>query len=327
MIVHGMSTHTQGYSSNFVDSVAKQLRLDIAGRTNTALTDSTGSTNGFLITTDYERKAQHLRTYELTWSPTTSAEKISRFAFDARLNKSRASLNRQLKGSLINDGFADAVLYLNEGFEKKMQEPVTNAIRRILSDHPVTNDQFVIITHSLGSKLTYDSLNVLSDYYAAASKQHAQEFTNLAARTMYMVMLANQIPLLRLGESEASISRTRRSRAVERFLQVQQQAVKNKGDDRPLLVETNILRILTVTDPNDLLSYPLERTNLTSNPTTKIEFGNVFTCNTPALLGWVAHPLKAHEGYFTNKKLVQLLINGVSKKKVRKCLTEPKKNT
>ncbi len=28
LIVHGMSNHTQGYSSNFVDSIARKLKLD-----------------------------------------------------------------------------------------------------------------------------------------------------------------------------------------------------------------------------------------------------------------------------------------------------------
>src|SRR5258706_9520202 len=52
LIVHGMSNHTQGYSSNFVDTIAQKLKL---GQTRTeiaSLTDVSGMTNGYLTTTD-----------------------------------------------------------------------------------------------------------------------------------------------------------------------------------------------------------------------------------------------------------------------------------
>ena len=73
-----------------------------------------------------------LRAYELTWSPATLPEKTDRFEFDSRLNGKRASLNRQVKSSLLNDEFADAILYLNDDFRPRIQDPVTNAIWKIL---------------------------------------------------------------------------------------------------------------------------------------------------------------------------------------------------
>ena len=83
------------------------------------------------------------------------------------------------------------------------------------------------------------------------------------------------------------------------------------------------LKIVAVSDPNDLLSYPLRRDDLVSeDPNQTIDFGNVFMCNAPAFVGWVANPLIAHEGYFENPKLVKLLLNGY-KGKPRICLKEP----
>ena len=116
---------------------------------------------GYLTRIDFTNRAKNLRAYELTWSPVTHSEKTNRFAFDSRLDRKRASLNRRMKSELLNDGFGDAVLYLNEKFRAKIQAPVTNAIFSILDDDFLPADQFIIITHSLGSKLTFDSLNRL----------------------------------------------------------------------------------------------------------------------------------------------------------------------
>src|SRR5438067_681071 len=48
LIVHGMTTHTQGYSSNFVDLVARNLALSCREKSMTSLTNAAGLTNGFL---------------------------------------------------------------------------------------------------------------------------------------------------------------------------------------------------------------------------------------------------------------------------------------
>lgn len=114
LIIHGMSNHAPGYSSNFVDAIGRKLNLTQT-RTNLAvLTNSTGEVNGYLSTVELTRGATNkLRAYELTWSPATYSEKTNRFEFNSRLNHKRASLNKSLKTDLLNDGFADAVLYLN----------------------------------------------------------------------------------------------------------------------------------------------------------------------------------------------------------------------
>jgi len=203
LIIHGMSNHTPGYSSNFVDAIGRKLKLTQTGINLAVLTNSTAEVNGYLSTVELTRGATNkLRAYELTWSPATYSEKTNRFDFDSRLNHKRASLNRSLKTDLLNDGFADAVLYLNSQFRPKIQQPVTNAIFKILADEFTTNDLFVIVTHSLGSKLTFDCLNLLREQLDRADKQQAAALTNLATRTSYLIMLANQVPLLSIPRGE-----------------------------------------------------------------------------------------------------------------------------
>ena len=326
MIVHGMSNHTQGYSSNFVDTIARKLKLNQISSEVEVLTGKGGLTNGFLRKVDLGRGETNLiSAYELTWSPATFSEKVKRFEYDARLDGKRASLNRQLKSGLLNDGFADAILYLNDDFRPRIQEPVTNAIWKILDGDFKTNDLFVIVTHSLGSKITFDSLNIISDEMVERKSPQAVGLTNLAAGLSHLVMLANQVPLLRLGETNVLADRKPEEKpsAVQKFLNTRRKALQQRaraGQQKPEV------KVIAVTDPNDLLSYPLRREDLITDTSSDIKFGNLFICNAPAFLHWIANPVKAHEGYFDNPRLVDLLIKGNSKPE-KICLKEaPLKN-
>jgi len=322
LIVHGMSNHTQGYSSNFVDTIGRKLKLGTPVRQIQTFTNSEGATNGFLTRIDFTNQNRNLRAYELTWSPVTQSEKSNRFEFDSRLDKRRASLNRRMKSELLNDGFGDAVLYLNENFKPKIQAPVTNAIFSILGDGFAPADQLIIITHSLGSKVTFDSLNVLAERLRREDRQQAAAMTNLALHTTYLVMLANQVPLLRLGDTNVVADMQRKPSAVQQFLQMRQQGVEQHGPERPP-ARSPLLQVIAVTDANDLLSYPLREGDLFSDSIGEIEFGNVLICNAPVFLHWVANPVKAHEGYFDNPKLIKLLLKG-SRTKPKSCIKEPK---
>ena len=327
LIVHGMSNHTQGYSSNFVNTIARKLRLGWTSNRVEVLTDAAGFTNGFLVSNDFANKTNRLRSYELTWTPTTQRLKEEAFQYDSRLNKKRASLNRSIKSMLFNDAFADAVLYLSGGYKPKIQEPVTNTLFKILSDGFSSKDEFVIITHSLGSKLTFDSLNVLAERLSRTDPKQAQILTNLAVQTAYLIMLANQIPLLRLGETNLVVDSAppAKAKAIQQFLDMRQEGLDRKAPSS--ISRTNaILRIIAVSDPNDLLSYSIEKTNLVSASSANVDFGNVLMCNTPVLLGWIAHPLDAHQDYFQNPKLIKLLLNGYHKKE-RRCIPEPKRKS
>src|SRR6059036_2848481 len=75
LIVHGMSDHTQGYSSNFVDTIGRKLNLGNPVRQLETFTNRDGLLNGYLARIDFTNQAKNLRAYELTWSPVTHSEK------------------------------------------------------------------------------------------------------------------------------------------------------------------------------------------------------------------------------------------------------------
>src|SRR5262249_20382127 len=167
--------------------------------------------------------------------------------------------------------------------------------------------------HSLGSKITFDTLTLLAEQLSRGDKTQAAQLTNLAAKVTYLIMFANQIPLLRLGETNAlpESGPAEKSKTVEQFVQIRQESVKQAPVEAAGLL-TPELRVIAVTDPNDLLSYPLQRSDLFTS--TRPRFGNVFVCNAPSFLGLIANPVDAHEGYFENQKLINLLIRGYKQK-------------
>src|SRR5215813_2170610 len=57
LIVHGISTHTQGYSSNFVESIAKRLRLTAGEKHVETFSNKFAEINGYLCRADYANQA------------------------------------------------------------------------------------------------------------------------------------------------------------------------------------------------------------------------------------------------------------------------------
>jgi hypothetical protein len=331
LIVHGIGDHSPGYSSNFVSQLTAELNLKRTEATQTNLTEN-AATNGILQVLRFNDSGgqARLHVYELTWAPTTRPLKSNAFSFDGRLDGRRSSINRKLKRLIINDGFGDAVLYLEKDFKTRMQHPITNAVRIILNDHFDTNDMVVIVTHSLGSKMTFDSINEMAGHDPEPEAGPRGKVQDLAVQTRFLIMLANQIPLLHLADpaqtnvTTTAVTNATQAPAVQKFIERRAKASKQRR--RPPSPTPEVepeLRIIAVTDPNDVLSYPLRETDVRSDSIDHLAFGNVLIPNTGSFLRLFANPVRAHEGYFDNAKLRRLLIDGYDAKD-HKCVKEPK---
>jgi hypothetical protein len=157
-----------------------------------------------------------VRVYELTWSPATDALKKKQFATDATYASDRVAVNRKLRADLVDDALADPVLYIGR-YRNHMQFPIMRAVEAVLHDFQ-SQDEVAIITHSLGSYMTYDTLLKMSrgerimgerDYSAALVE-------DVIGHTNYVFMLANQLPLLELSEVTNPLSRKKSSAAALR---------------------------------------------------------------------------------------------------------------
>ena len=124
-----------------------------------------------------EARDREMLFYELTWSPISQPAKDA-YAFDdtAVYARKRASLNNAFK-QFVNDVAADPLVYTGTGRER-IQVAVGQALCWAISadwqglpdkqqicspDSPafasrLDQDEFVFITHSLGSRITLDAL-------------------------------------------------------------------------------------------------------------------------------------------------------------------------
>ena len=71
------------------------------------------------------------------------------------------------------------------------------------------------------------------------------------------------------------------------------------------------LAIVAVSDPNDLLSYPLNATDIVDSGALDVSVHNV-TLNVArsAWFGVFANPLKAHSGHDQDKRVIRLIAHG-----------------
>uniref|UniRef100_UPI000D369827 hypothetical protein n=1 Tax=unclassified Variovorax TaxID=663243 RepID=UPI000D369827 len=125
----------------------------------------------------------------------------------------RASLNSQLKNSVITYGLADAALYMSpvgalmrEGvaaaicaavsgtLDEMLRRGPTASMADLCARAPVRKEPLLLMSHSLGSRILFDTVRsdltpLLADRIAAGTLNSAIE----------LHMLANQLPLVALG--------------------------------------------------------------------------------------------------------------------------------
>lgn len=177
-----------------------------------------GETLGALTVTRHPNVARdrEMLFFELTWSPISQPAKDA-IAFDstAVYAHRRASLNNMFK-QFVNDVAPDPLVYTGTGRER-IQVTVGQALCWALStdwqglpdqqrictaDSPgfgsrLDHDEFVFITHSLGSRVTTDGLQRLTRVVEMAGMDRPEVrrvSQSLQERNVKIFMLANQLP-------------------------------------------------------------------------------------------------------------------------------------
>jgi hypothetical protein len=329
LMVHGIGKHLPGYSGRFTEHLMRELKLDVREERfkEIKIRDPRfpGRPLGTLRISRHLNKARsrELIFYELTWSEITDPEK-ELIAFDDSTEYAfrRTGLNNTIKG-FVNSHIPDPLIYLGES-----RVPILTAVRQSLcwmtsgdwADYPTEasrpcelfsrarlqhlDDDVVFVTHSLGSRIIIDALQLATE--EVADKQEPviiamkERFQRLQAP---VYMLANQLPLLQLGRKPA---------AVHGQIDAYCRPSGEKYADR--LVSR--ISIHAFSDPNDALSYAIppkfannvlesrlcpKITNIILNVAKPISiFG----------LGEVANPAEAHGGYDHDDRVVAIIARG-----------------
>jgi hypothetical protein len=307
LTVHGMCTTSGGYSQNLINGLATRLKVESEGNARHVDIKRNGITYGGITINDFSSPDSRgsIRVYELLWSPTTAHIKTSTFAYDNSFAPERVPVNRQLKATLMDDCLADPVLYVGN-YRSQMQFPVMRGINELLKDF-ASNDELVIVTESLGSYMTFDTLVAMSKGESIYGEHSWSEnrVSSLIAHTNYIFMLANQLPLLELSERASSPNKKTSVQSLKNIVQRRSEILRARR------FPSLNLRLVAFSDPNDLLGYPLESSDVPSN----VSFSNVIiSVERSAILGVFAWPITAHTGFDKSAKALDLLVFGYSGK-------------
>ena len=303
LYVHGMGEKKDFSARRLTDAVA--ARLGMHGDGSTTIEISTPS-----LPPDSEAPHVNERTYtnargdqmvvhEVVWSPLIYEMKQRQLAASELQHLGeRVRVNGIVKQYLLNERMPDPVLYVG-----RMGPYIRNAVKqtictrmlggRIAGDlgsercdavHIDDATFFTVITESLGSAIAFDAIAELDRDTPPAAGESPRI---LLERTASFFMLSNQLALLHLAEPERTFAGGRDDERAIRFP----------------------MEVVTISDPNDLLSYPVPESLARDYP--KHRFINVRTRLAWTLLGGLAAwPKTAHTGHATNRRVIAMIADG-----------------
>ena len=331
--IHGIGVHQPGHGARLLRSLAQEMGLDVRAELSKRIVLAPpspperpmGEVN-FARVLDTERQRE-LIFVELTWDAITLPEREA-MAFDASAvhTSQRAALNQNIR-NFTNNVLPDPLAFAgNRGDDilDAVQQTMCWAVSTSWDALPATTqgmrceespspgarvsaDDLVIATHSLGSRATVDALQKLAQstaQAAAAGSQPGSPFAGFSEKTITLFMLSNQLPLLEAGRDSQLITGRRQDYC---------------GADAPKSSERFLGRLdmIAITDPNDLLSYPVPQRWVDEYLDSRLCVNvrnvtiNIAPVRSLPVFGEFADPLVAHTGYVGDPRVIALMTGGI----------------
>jgi len=336
LMVHGVGKHIPGYSAQLLQGLSTEMALNHISKVTKKIDlikpfDATKKFGKLRITRlTNDDKSHELLFYELTWSEITDHEKeILAYDNSSEYSFRRTAINNALK-KFANDTIPDQMIYLGHHKEDILRSfskafcwmisatewddlPETSNLACMpskLAIENMRNDHYVIISHSLGSRIVIDGLQrsarLFGDRQSGTRKVWglADKFVQAFKENHIPIyMLANQLPLFQLGQKLPEVTGQRDAYC------------RSDGEhyDSRFLSEIDIIAF---SDPNDMLSYaiPPGFTNryIDSRLCAKTTNININVAKVINMFGIeIASPLEAHVAYATDDRVIALITNGV----------------
>jgi hypothetical protein len=250
--------------------------------------------------------AQRFKSYD--WISTDEATRLR------QLPARGAKLNRQLKSDLMDWAFSDAVMALGP-LRVYVLDGIRQLILKSLADAPTTsqtgaigvraNQEFVIVSHSLGSYLIFSALDM--DDLAGktpSAEQTRSDLQETLKRTSLVIFFANQLRLLELvsldGPSERNIATH-----LQDWGKVRCEYLKSLPSGPQ---ECKPPRIIALNDPSDLLTWTVPALG-------DIHVENYSVRNSIRWLWMFENPTSAHGNYSTDKRAIKEMLTSSSDEK------------
>ena len=339
LFVHGVGDHIPGYTTEFLEKLAKELNLNARseGQKNIELNTPLipGKALGNLRITHLlnEKTRKELTFYELTWSEITRQEKaLLDFDTSGEYDFRRARINGLLK-KFSNDTGPDPIIYLGQSrvpilaayaqsfcwmATQNWEDLPASGKHSCLSlddSHAsqIAKDNYVIISHSLGSRIVIDGTQRIASMLAAPEKYQtatqklvvtSKAVNALQQKHISIFMLSNQLPMLQLGRELPEVAGQETSYCD----------ANGANYKKRMVSETDIIAF---SDPNDLLSYGIPPgfalKYIDSRLCAQITNVNINIAKVMDAFGMtdLANPMEAHVGYDTDDRVVAMIAKGI----------------
>jgi hypothetical protein len=231
----------------------------------------------------------------------------------------------------IDDKFGDVVLYIGDYRAAVMRPSVEKALCLFVGGQPGGGDDCalpqatspsIVVTHSLGSYMLMDAID--DELGRATSGPTAA--SRLVGSTRFIYMMANQLPLLDLSTLPGypayvdAAGESQWTSTASKFLGHLRDLTPKSGGQLLNGGAAFDRQVIAFSDPNDILSYLVRPGALGLPPSQDpaLFLSNVYMGNGElSIPGLVSNPVGAHLGYFTNRRVIDLLVCGMDHGKVK----------
>ncbi|MET0319863.1 MAG: hypothetical protein ABW069_03970 [Duganella sp.] len=333
LLVHGICTHDARWAAQVVAQLAMQLKPSQTAPPAANAAPSAPAARQLLdaapieiVPSSVDTRAGRLRFNALIWSPLTTPLK-RQLCYD-QTDKSdictgappypyqRPRLNARFKDVLVDDCLPDALIYQGVARDQ-IQLRMRDAILHVLADSTAPADlPLVVIAHSMGSKILFDTLLRMTQ--EAPDSRAAVTARRLVDRLRFLVMAANQIPLLSLADQPLAdqplanqpLASTAPSTIATPAAPPDslQQLLQQRRPDPDRRQDGARLTLVAFTDPGDVLSYTLPPERYAG---AGVAVFNILVSNAPTWLGLLERPDRAHLDYLANPAVGRLIACGV----------------
>ena len=264
----------------------------------------------------------------LLWAPLTAEVKCGLETEDKSAPQKQAFAG--FAKDFIDDKLADALLYAGSYRKEVIRPSVQGALCKVTRgrwhgdtrtcDPRDYQDPTVIITHSLGGYMLMDSIQAeLRTDNCRPTSSGGGPAEKILANTPVIYMMANQLALLNLSTLRRDPQAPKKTTAMDAvtkqfakcWLMAREARARSAGKPSP----TTISHVVAFSDPNDILSWRVERKNLRLP---RPEWGEVAVTNVYmsngefSVPGLFSDPTNAHTGYFVNPTVMDMLICGIN---------------
>ncbi len=232
------------------------------------------------------------------WIPTEDAPRLLALAHRGAL------VNRRLKNGILDWGFSDAVLalgplrtYLLDGIRQLILKSVAVSPEGIRGGDATPRDdqEFVIVSHSLGSYLIFAALDIGPATLKTSTVQDSgNAFAEILKRTSLVYFFANQLRLLELASLDGASDKNLVTHLEDWGRLRCDYLTPSAGAAQPCARP----KIVALNDPSDLLTWTVPE------QIARVEVQNVMVKNTRHWFWLIASPTKAHNDYARNKNAV-----------------------